>query len=114
MKPKTRLVKETKPEETLPEVTTPDIPRDNIEDIHVDESMDATGDIEIIDHEDLPDDEDSGMAGDTADFDREVDDSMDGDENAHGDTSMVAMMDVHQTLALISMKPADSAPALCE
>ena len=61
--------------------------------------MDATGDDAIADHEDLPDVEDSTMVDDTTDFYREVDDSMVG-EDGNEDTSMVAMMDVLQSLGV--------------
>ena len=97
---KTKLSKEPKPEEPLPEVSTPDTPKGDIENLHLDEDMDATGDEVIVDHEDLPDVEDSGMIDNTTDFYREVDEAMDGEEEMHEDTTMTAMMDVLQTLGV--------------
>ena len=94
------MIKGPKPEEPLPEVLTPDTPKGGVEATPDDEHMDATGDEAIVDHEDLPDVEDSGMVDNTTDFYLEVDEAMNGEEDMSEDTSMVAMMDVLQTLGV--------------
>lgn len=62
--------------------------------------MEEIGDLEAMDRYELPDIDDPGMTEDTNDFHREVDEAMGDHANLSGDTEMVAMMDVLQTLGV--------------